>query len=213
MKPTATLLDEFLCLPTGNVADASAKLGYHTKVMDSGIRPVDNKSHIAAPAYTVRCPGGNNLIVHEAIVKAPAGSVLVIDTQGYMGAGHIGGIISTACQERGIKGIVIDGTCRDWDEILEIKFPVFSRGANPFGNRKENAGELNIPVRCGGVTVNPGDIVVADISGLVVIPPENVQAVLKKAKEIFADELEIAKQLRQGKTTMEIYGFKPIHEK
>lgn len=205
------VLEEFYNLPTGNICDASNKLGYPTKVMDSGIRPIDENFKIAAPVFTLRCPGGNNLIIHEAIVRAPRGSVLVIDTQSYMRSGHIGGIISIACQERGIKGIVIDGTCRDWEEILKLKFPVFTRGANPNSNRKEKAGELNVPVLCGGVEVLPGDILIGDISGIVVISEKNAEAVLKKAKEIFNYELDVVNKLRQGKTTMEIYGFEPIN--
>ena len=200
--------DEFYSLPTGNICDGSMKLGYQTKVMDSGIRPIAPKSKIVGFAFTVRCPARNNLIVHEALAKAPEGSVLVIDAQGYMSTGHIGDIVCHACIQRGIRGIILDGTCRDIEEINELKFPVFSRGANPYGNLKYNEGSLNESVRCGGITVVPGDIVVADMSGVVVLPKEEASAVLKKAKEIFHNEIEIVKKIKQGKTTMEIFGFK-----
>lgn len=203
-------LDDFLTLPTGNVCDAANKSGLPIRVMDAGIRPIDQNSRIAGYAFTVRCPGGGNLAIHHAIARAPAGSVLVIDVQGYMKCGHIGGIISAACQERGIKGIIIDGTCRDWDEILELKFPVFSRGANPNSNLKEKAGAINIPVSCGGVMVMPGDVIVADITGVTVFTKEDAPPILEKAKAIFDKELKIVEEVRKGKNTIEIYGFPPI---
>jgi 4-hydroxy-4-methyl-2-oxoglutarate aldolase len=203
-------LKKFESLPTGNICDAGTKLGYPVKVMDTGIRPVDPSLRMSGYAYTVSCPGGNNLAVHQAIAQAPAGSVLVIDVHGHMGSGHIGGVMSTACQERGFTGLVIDGTCRDWDEILELKFPVFSRGANPHGNLKEKSGAINVPISCGGICVMPGDVVIGDISGVVVFSQEHAEAILKKAKEIFNNELEYVKMLRAGKTTMEIYNLPTI---
>ena len=120
-------MERFKRLPLGNICDANGRRGS----MDQGIRPLDPNLHMAGRAYTVRCHPGDNLAIHKAIQEAPDGSVLVIDAGGYTGGGHIGEIMCFACMQRGIRGLVIDGSCRDADDICELGFPVFSRGLCP----------------------------------------------------------------------------------
>lgn len=141
------VMERFQRLPLGNICDANGKRGS----MDPAIRPVDPSLHMVGRAYTVRCHPGDNLAIHKAITEAPDGSVLVIDAGGYTGGGHIGEIMCFACMQRGIRGLVIDGTCRDADDIQALGFPVFSRGFNPGGTVKETVGQTEIPIVCGGV--------------------------------------------------------------
>jgi 4-hydroxy-4-methyl-2-oxoglutarate aldolase len=203
------LIEDFLKLPTGNVCDANGKTGN----MDYRIKPIDPKSKLAGPAFTVPCVPGDNLAIHEAIYEAPEGSVLVIDVKGYSGAGPIGEIVVTACMKQGIAGIVIDGTIRDANDIEALGFPFFCGGLNPGGTLKNAVTDLNTPIVCGGVEVNPGDIIVGDRDGVVVIKKEKAAAVLEKARAISEREDLIVRQIKSGKTTLEIYGFdKKIEE-
>lgn len=201
-------LEQFKQLPTGNVCDANNKSGN----MDFAIKPIDRKSKLAGPAVTVKCHPGDNLIIHQAIYKAEPGSVLVIDAHGYTGAGPMGEIVAIACQERGIAGIIVDGACRDANDIEDLGFPFFCRGFNPGGTVKERWGTINETIQCGGVVVNPGDIVVGDADGVVVVPKEKAEEVLAKAKAIAEKEVKVRELLRQGKTTLEIYGFDKLIE-
>ncbi len=200
------LMERFKKLPLGNICDANNKGGS----MDAAIKPVDAACKMAGPAYTVRCHPGDNLAIHKAITEAPAGSVLVVDAAGYPGAGHIGEIMCFACMQKGIEGIVLDGTCRDADDIEELGFPVFSRGFNPAGTIKEWVGETGTPVICGGIRVKTGDIVVGCRDGVAVVEAEKAHEVLERAEAIAAKEVRVLKELEAGKSTAEIYNFTKI---
>ncbi|MDK2881621.1 MAG: 4-hydroxy-4-methyl-2-oxoglutarate aldolase [Clostridia bacterium] len=196
-------IQSFMKLPTGNICDANGKSGN----MDPAIKPIDPKTKMAGPAVTVRCQPGDNLTIHKAIYEAEPGSVLVIDAHAYVGAGPFGEIMAIACQERGLAGVVIDGACRDSGDIEELGLPLFCRAFNPGGTVKESVGTINEVIQCGGVVVKPGDIVVGDRDGVVVVPREKAGDVLERARAIAAREEKVRELLRQGKTTLEIYGF------
>lgn len=200
---TKEQLEQFRKLPTGNVCDANGKVGN----MDSGIKPIDPRSKLVGPAATVRVQPGDNLLLHKAIYEAAPGSVLVIDAHAYTEAGPFGGIMSTACMERGLAGVILDGACRDANEIQDMGFPFFIRALNPGGTVKESLGPINQPVQCGGINVRPGDIIVGDRDGVVVIAQEKIDEVLQRALAIYDREVEIVEMLHQGKSTLEIYGF------
>jgi 4-hydroxy-4-methyl-2-oxoglutarate aldolase len=206
MALTKEQLLEFLKLPTGNVGDANGKKG----CMSPNIKPVDPKCHLAGKAVTVECYPGDNLALHQGIYAAQPGDVLVYNIHGYNGAGHFGDIMATACQARGIAGVVMDGSCRDSEDMKEMGFPIFATAYNPSGTVKESLAKINVPIVCGGVLVNPGDIIVGDCDGVVVIPADKAEEVLQKAQGIFNKEIEVRKQLLAGKTTLEIYGFDKI---
>jgi 4-hydroxy-4-methyl-2-oxoglutarate aldolase len=203
-------LEDLKRLPTGNVADANGKTGN----MDAGIKPIDRTMKVVGPAFTVKCFPRDNLILHEAIYAAPEGSVLVIDQGGFTDAGSMGEIMAIACMERGIAGVILDGACRDANEIAELGFPFFCRGFNPGGTAKDSWGKLNVAVQCGGVGVHPGDYIIGDADGVVVVAQSEIRQVLAKAKAIAQREVEVKKLLHQGKSTLEIYGFDTlIHAK
>lgn len=200
---TQAELTEFGRLPTGNVADANGKTGN----MDAGIKPIDRKMKVVGPAFTVKCFPRDNLILHEAIYAAQKGSVIVIDQGGFVEAGSMGEIMTIACMERGIAGVILDGGCRDANEIAKLGFPFFCRGFNPGGTAKDSWGKLNVAVQCGGVVVHPGDYIIGDVDGVVVVAHSDIHRVLEKAKAIARREVEVKELLRQGKSTLEIYGF------
>lgn len=200
------IIERYNRLPLGNICDANDRRGS----MDPAIKPVDPTSRVAGPAYTVRCHPGDNLAIHKAIAEAQAGSVLVIDAGGFTGGGHIGEIMCFACMQRGIKGLVIDGTCRDADDIQALGFPVFTRGFNPNGTVKETVGVTDVPILCGGVRVCPGDLIVGSRDGVAVVEQEKIGEILAKAEAIAAKEDRVVEELKQGRTTAEIYQFEKI---
>jgi 4-hydroxy-4-methyl-2-oxoglutarate aldolase len=152
------------------------------RVMDIGIRPLwQEMPRIAGPAYTVRCPAGDHLMLHAAIYRAPSGSVIVVES-GDVDYALAGGNVCAVAQKRGIAAFVVDGTIRDLAETRARRFPVFARGVIPIPGTKEKPGSLNVPVRCGGIEVSPGDIVVADEEGIVVVPHLRSDEILEAAR-------------------------------
>jgi 4-hydroxy-4-methyl-2-oxoglutarate aldolase len=152
------------------------------RVMDIGIRPLwPGMPRVAGAAYPVRCVPGDNLMLHAAIYRAAPGSVIVVEA-GDVDYAVAGGNVCAVAQKRGIAAFLIDGVIRDLAEVREKRFPVFARGVLPFPAAKDAIGVLNGPVRCGGVQVAPGDIVVADEEGIVVVPVARREAILKGAQ-------------------------------
>ena len=150
--------------------------------MDSGITKLwEPVPRIAGPAFTVKMVAGDNLALHKAIYEAPLGSVIVADS-GTMDYAVCGGNVCMIAQRRGIAGFVIDGVVRDIKEIREAGFPVFGRGVIPMPAIKKEVLPLNTPIICGGIDVNPGDIIVADEEGIAVIPKEKAQEIYTISK-------------------------------
>src|SRR5262249_2916165 len=150
------------------------------RVMDIGIRPLwPGTPRVAGPAYPVRCPPGDNLMLHAAIYRASPGAIIVCQA-GDCDFAVAGGNVCAVPQRRGIAGFVVDGAIRDLAEVRERRFPVFARGVIPIPGKREALDVLNGPVRCGGVDVAPGDLVVADEEGVVVVPRDRAAAVLEK---------------------------------
>ncbi|MFG1810834.1 RraA family protein [Streptomyces sp. NPDC049040] len=159
------------------------------RVMDAGIRPLWGPGpRLAGPAFTVRCPPGDNLMLHAAIHRAAPGSVIVMESGGDTDHAVAGGNVCAVAQRRGIAGFVIDGVIRDLGEIRAMGFPVFARGIVPCPGGKAAVMPLGAPVRCGGVEVHAGDIVVADEEGVAVVPAGRAGPVLADAREKLAKE-------------------------
>jgi 4-hydroxy-4-methyl-2-oxoglutarate aldolase len=152
-------------------------------VMDMGIRPLwPEMPRVAGPAYTVRCPAGDHLMVHAAIYRAQPGSVIVVES-GDLNYALAGGNVCAVAQRRGIAAFVVDGTVRDIAESRARRFGIFGRGVMPIPGAKEQIGSLNEKARCGGVEVSPGDIVVADEEGVVVVPKARAAEILESAQK------------------------------
>jgi regulator of RNase E activity RraA len=151
------------------------------QVMDFGIRPLWTPvPRIAGPAFTVRCPAGDNLMLHAAIYRAEPGSVIVVES-GDLDYALAGGNVCAVAQRRGIAGFVLDGLIRDLGEVRDMGFPVFARGVIPKPGAKNQVTPLGETVRCGGVHVRPADLVVADEDGIVVVPHDQKEETLRQA--------------------------------
>ncbi|MER6144889.1 RraA family protein [Streptomyces sparsogenes] len=174
----------FAHIPPTTLADVLGR----AQVMDIGIRPLWSPTpRVAGPAFTVRCPPGDNLMLHAAIHRAEPGSVVVVES-GDVDYALAGGNVCAVAQRRGIAAFVLDGVIRDLGEVREMGFPVFARGVIPTPGAKAAAGPLNVAVRCGGVEVHAGDIVVADEEGVVVTPRARREEVLRAAEAKLAKE-------------------------
>jgi 4-hydroxy-4-methyl-2-oxoglutarate aldolase len=175
-------------------ADVAGRRGaLHGRI--AALRP---RMKLAGPALTVEVRPGDNLMIHAAIALARPGDVLVIDGKADQTSALMGTIMMTACKQLGIAGVVIDAAVRDSLEIDEMDFPVFSVGTNPNGPTKNVPGRIGHPVSCGGVTVRPGDLVLADADGVVVVERERLAGLLPLARKKVADEGARIAQIRQG---------------
>jgi 4-hydroxy-4-methyl-2-oxoglutarate aldolase len=153
----------------------------------------------AGPAITVEVRPGDNLMIHAAMAIAQPGDVLVIDGKGDLGSALMGEIMSQQCVALGVVGVVIDGAVRDSEAIRELGFPMFAAGLNPNGPTKSVAGRLNHPISIGGVTVNPGDLVVGDADGVTVIERYKAAAMLPLAAEKVAAETQRIADIKSRK--------------
>ncbi|MFC3574806.1 RraA family protein [Streptomyces yaanensis] len=174
----------FKDIPTTTLADLLGR----EQVMDIGIRPLwPSMPRVAGPAFTVRCPPGDNLMLHAAIYRAEPGSVVVVES-GDVDYALAGGNVCAVAQRRGITAFVADGVIRDLTEVRDMGFPVFARGVIPIPGTKSAVEPHNVDVRCGGVKVRAGDIVVADEEGVVAVPADRREEVLAAALTKLAKE-------------------------
>ncbi len=154
----------------------------------NAVAPLDAAMRIAGPAFTIEVRAGDNLMIHAAMTLAKPGDVLVIDGKGDTSCALMGALMINACKVLQLGGIVIDGAVRDTDELLELGFPVFAAGVNPNGPTKFIPGRINWPISAGGVAVCPGDLIVGDADGVVVVEREKAASLLPLAAKKVADE-------------------------
>ena len=183
--PDPEIVEQFKSIPASNTADVMGR----SCAMNPRIHLVSKPKAqmMAGPAYTVKCRAGDNLTLHAALNFCHEGDVLVVsneedDTRALMGEIMMAYLRYT----KNIAGIVLDGPIRDIDEIGNWDFPVYCTGTTPGGPYKEGPGEINVPIACGGVSVNPGDIILADPDGVIVIPRKDAPVILEDAKKFQA---------------------------
>ncbi len=197
----------------GDPATVLASLGAATlgesgaRAMPPRIRPVWPGAELAAPAYPVRCTPGDNLAIHVAVTRAPAGSVLVVDVGDVAERGYWGEVLTTGALARQLGGLVIDGGVRDVAALEALDFPVFSRTNALRGAAKTARGSVGVPVVVAGVTVAPGDWVVGDVDGVVVVPGERLSEVIDAGRARATAEDGYFAALRDGATTVGILGL------
>jgi 4-hydroxy-4-methyl-2-oxoglutarate aldolase len=193
----------FLELGSAHVSDALRACGRAFQAVDAGIRPVASSMRLAGPAFTVRCYPGATWALEQAIELAPPGSVLAVDGGASPDVILMGGMMSTRAQARGIGGAVLDAAVRDVDDIVELNFPVFSRYVCPRAGTFDKIGEWETIICLGRIPVRPGDWIVADCNGVVVVPAEIRQDVLEQARQIVQKEARLQPLLRDGKSFVE----------
>jgi 4-hydroxy-4-methyl-2-oxoglutarate aldolase len=171
------------------LADVAGRYG----TLDGRITPISPSARMAGPAFTVEVRPGDNLMIHAAMTIAKPGDVLVIDGKGDRTCALMGSIMINACRKLGLAGVVVDAAVRDTEELRELGFPVYSVGANPNGPTKFVPGRINWPISCGGRTVNPGDLIVGDADGVVVVEREKAESLLDlAAKKVTEEQARIA---------------------
>lgn len=176
--------------------------------LPSPIKPLGPDRKVCGPAYTVLTSPGDNRKIHQAIYAAHPGDALVIATGGHWEAGYLGEILVSAALERRLSGIVIDGCVRDGKELLQLPLSVFCRGLCVRGTTKDKAlaGGLGQTIRIHDVSIHPGDLIVGDADGVVVLPHEMVPEVLSKAQARVKGEREIIKRIHGNERTVDIFG-------
>lgn len=183
-RPAKELVEMFRDVPVANIDDCMNRIA----AVDSKLKPM-NKARLLGTAFTVKAPAGDNLMFHKALDMAQPGDVLVIATFGSQSRSLCGEIMTRYAMSKGLAGIVVDGCIRDSVEIGEITdFPVYAKGVTPNGPYKNGPGEINFPVSCGNQVICPGDILVGDGDGLLVIKPEEAKELAEKAKKISESE-------------------------
>jgi len=190
-------------LDTATLYEAAEQKG----MVDPGIRPAWRGARVCGPALTVKCSPRDNLMLHRAVTVAEPGDVIVASVENELRAGAWGEILTVAAQMRGIAGLVIDGAVRDIEAIEGLGFPIFSRGLAIGACTKKETGTINCPIDFGGVCVRPGDLVVGDTDGLVVIDRDCVEAVYAAAAQRREKERILIEGLRDGKTTLALLGL------
>jgi regulator of RNase E activity RraA len=205
-RPSKDVVAAFAPHDTAKVGDAMGRYG----VMDFEIKPIATGMRILGPAVTVLTRPGDALYVARAADIAQAGDVIVIDSGGYKDVSIIGERIAYYMQEkRGINGIVIDGAVRDVRGIRELGFPTFAKAITPRIFGSQGPGAINVPISCGGVPVNPGDLILGDDDGVVVVPRSDLERVLKLTEEHLAGELHRLDLVNQGKPLTEVQNLGP----
>ncbi len=204
-RPTEDELAAAATISASTIHEAAGKIG----ALPAAIKPLDPAIRVCGPAFTVKGAPGDNLWLHYALAEAKPGDVLVADMGGLYEAGYWGEVMTVSAQARGIAGLVINGCVRDGREMIELGFPVFARGTCMRGTEKDPNynGALAQPLPMGDVLIEPGDLVIGDGDGVVVIPRAQVAEAIEASHAREAREAEMMDVLRTGKTSVEIYGW------
>lgn len=192
----------FQHLPTTAISDAT---GGHTNLR-SEIKPLADHFKIAGRAVTVRLPDGENGAVLEAIRAANEGDILVIDAKGNTNRAVAGDFVISLAKVMGVQGFVVDGVIRDIAAIRELDFPIFALGTTVAAGNKNGGGQVNIPIAVGGVTVHPGDYIIGDVDGVIVVPLQDAERIVAAAEsKLEKDEARAQEAHANGKESIIAY--------
>ena len=195
-RPDRALVERFKDMPVANIDDNMNRIA----AVDTSIEPI-GKGQLLGTAFTVRVPQGDNLMFHAAMDLAKPGDVIMIDAGGFTDRAIFGELMATYCKSRGIKGIVCDGAIRDRGGLAAMEdFPVYAKSATPNGPYKNGPGEINVPVVIGGKVVHPGDIVVGDDDGVIIIDPAIANEIADATLAVEKKEADIMKHILEDGT-------------
>ncbi len=197
-RPDPKLVERFATAHSADLCDVMNKAG----AVDGAIRPLYAPMRkVIGPAVTVAAPTGAFNIIKEAMQQTRPGDVLVMNGYGVLGYALVGGNVCRGLLKRGLAGLVIDGAARDASEIAQDGLPVYARGTAIPAGPIDGPGEINVPIACGHVVVTPGDIIVADADGIVVIPPAHADGILAAAARLEAAHAALQEVLLRGEVT------------
>jgi RraA family protein len=189
------LMEQFRKFATPDISDLLNRL----YAVNPAIQCLTSPEHVlCGPACTVKVFPGDNLMVHKALDVAQPGDIVVVDSGGSTSNAVLGDLISTKAKHRKIAGFIIDGLVRDLPSILPLDFPVFARGTTPIGPLHRGPGEINFPICCGGIVVNPGDLIVADAAGVIVVPREIAAELLDRLSQHHDSNVAYLESVQRG---------------
>lgn len=191
-------------LGAATVHEAQGRVG----LMKPYLRPIYASAKVGGPAVTVSCTPGDNLMIHAAVEVCQAGDVLVVTTTADSTDGMFGELLASSLRARGVAGLIIDAGVRDVADLTAMDFPVWSRAVSAQGTVKATGGWVNIPVVCAGALVNPGDVIVGDVDGVVVVPYEDAAEVAKLSDQRRIKEEGNRKRLKAGELGLDMYGLR-----
>lgn len=172
------------------------------------LRPIYSTAKAAGPAITAYCQAGDNLMIHAAVEVCQPGDVLVVAVSSPSTDGMFGELLATSLRARGVAGLIIDAGCRDVADLTAMDFPVWSRAIHSQGTVKATPGSVNVPVVCAGQSIRPGDIVIADVDGVCIVPREKGPEVVKAGQARLEKEAKNREKLRAGELGLDMYGLR-----
>lgn len=202
----AAYRERLLKLPTSAISDAQISLD----AVMQGIGSLTPGAKAVGPAFTVKCYPGSIITVHKALLEARAGDVIVVDGGGDDTSALFGELMALQAQLLGIAGLVVNGVVRDKAGIQALNFPVFAKGATARVGTNRRLGNTGVTIACGGISVSPGDWIVADDDSVAVIPQEQLEDVIAKAEAVEARELDYEKRIRDGEHVADIVNLRQI---
>ena len=204
------ICDEFARLGCATVYEAQGQTG----LLHHSLKPIQKDVAVCGTAVTVTCHAGDNLMVHAAVECCQPGDILVVTTEGESNRhGMIGELLVKSLLKRGVKAVIMDGGVRDTRQIRQLGFPVWTTSVVCTGTTKSKAGWVNAPAVCAGVLVAPGDLIVADDDGVVVVKREEVRTALEKSLAREKKEEATTRKIEEGQLGVEFYGFREVLSK
>jgi len=207
-RPPQELIEKFKPISVATVYEASGRKGF----VNPKIKPIFKGMKLCGPAFTVQTVPGDNLMLHKALEKAQEGDIIVATVGDEYEYGYWGDLMATQAKVKKLGGLAIDGCVRDSEEIIEMGFPIFSRGLAIRGTVKASLGLINYPINFGGTVINPGDLILGDDDGIVIVRYEDCKEVLAKFKERVQKEEVKAKALMNGVTSVKYNNLDKIFE-
>ena len=203
-RAEAEIIEALFTQGVATIHEAQGRIG----LLNPYMRPIYPSAKVAGSAVTVSCQPGDNLMIHAAVEVCQPGDVLVVTTTSESTDGMFGDLLATSCQAHGIRGLIIDAGIRDVADLTTMDFPVWAKAISAQGTVKATPGSVNVDVVCAGAIIRPGDVVVGDIDGVVVIKREDAAAVAQLGQKRLEKESQSRAKLAAGELGIEFYGLR-----